>query len=125
MLKTAGTSGTIDQFNSFSRIAYANSSPSQISIGLRGEGGFIDFQSKIVDGSSVNVDARSLTSGAAIFGSSANDTIVGSAYDDSLDGGKGADQLSGGQGNDAYLVDSRYDVVFEASAKASTRSWPR
>ncbi|SFL95950.1 calcium-binding protein [Methylorubrum salsuginis] len=113
LLKTIGTSGNIDQFNSFSRIAYANSSPSQISIGLRGEGGFIDFQSKIVDGSSVNVDARSLTSGAAIFGSAANDTIVGSAYDDSIDGGKGADRLSGGQGNDAYLVDSRYDVVFE------------
>jgi Ca2+-binding RTX toxin-like protein len=113
VLKTLGTSGTIGQFNYFQTIYFKNDLIKNIYLSLCGDGGVIDFQSKIGGDNTLTVDARVLTSDAAITGSSAADTIFGSAYDDRLDGGKGADQLSGGLGNDVYIVDNGGDFVFE------------
>ncbi|WP_165820335.1 calcium-binding protein [Microvirga sp. KLBC 81] len=57
------------------------------------------------------------TSGNDIFvGGSSNDIMYGGAGNDTLKGGGGADRLNGDTGNDTYYVDSRYDIIGEASA---------
>jgi Ca2+-binding RTX toxin-like protein len=48
-------------------------------------------------------------------GGAGDDTLDGGAGDDTLDGGTGADRLHGGAGGDLYLVDSPWDIAFEAA----------
>jgi Ca2+-binding RTX toxin-like protein len=48
-----------------------------------------------------------------IHAGAGSDTIQGGDGDDLLDGGLDADGMEGGDGDDTYIVDSRFDGVFE------------
>jgi Ca2+-binding RTX toxin-like protein len=48
-----------------------------------------------------------------IFGDESDDVLVGKGGNDWLNGGPGGDHMYGGDGNDAYVVDSRDDLVVE------------
>ena len=119
LLETFTISGTLQQFNSFRTISTGNQILDEIDLGLSGDGGSIDFRSKIVDGTHVYVSGSDLTSGVRMIGSSQNDSLTGSAYDDRLDGWQGADRLSGGAGNDTFIVDNAGDTVFEKAGEGT------
>jgi len=53
----------------------------------------------------------------SLLGGEGADTLIGFGADDTLDGGKGVDRMAGGAGNDLYRVDSRSDLVIEASGE--------
>jgi len=53
----------------------------------------------------------------SLSGGEGADTLIGFGADDTLDGGKGVDRMAGGAGNDLYRVDSRSDLVIEASGE--------
>jgi len=44
-----------------------------------------------------------------------DDTLYGGDGIDRLDGGAGSDRMTGGDGSDVYIVDSRFDRVFESA----------
>jgi Ca2+-binding RTX toxin-like protein len=48
-------------------------------------------------------------------GAAGNDTLQGGAGADTLDGGNNNDVMDGGTGNDLFLVNSKFDVVNEAT----------
>jgi Ca2+-binding RTX toxin-like protein len=48
-----------------------------------------------------------------LLGGSGADTLIGGAGNDTLNGGSGIDKMAGGTGNDAYYVDTRFDVILE------------
>ncbi|MFY9289818.1 MAG: calcium-binding protein [Methylorubrum rhodinum] len=119
LLNTTGIGATIDQFKSFKKIYSDNGLEENIYLTLQGDGGVIDFRPKIGSNNNLTVDARFVTSGTAIIGSSGNDLMFGSAFDDRLDGSSGADRLTGNQGDDTFIVDDRGDLVFEDAGKGT------
>jgi len=52
-----------------------------------------------------------------IIGNSGNNTLTGGDGNDTLNGGLGNDTLIGGKGDDTYVVDSKSDVIVEASGQ--------
>lgn len=52
-------------------------------------------------------------------GGTGNDLLEGGGGHDWLDGGRGVDDLYGDAGNDIYIVDSRWDRVFETTTASS------
>ena len=54
-----------------------------------------------------------------IIGNSANNTLTGGDGNDTLNGGLGNDTLIGGLGDDTYVVDSKSDVIVEASGEGT------
>ncbi|HWT99953.1 MAG TPA: hypothetical protein VN229_20120 [Terriglobales bacterium] len=54
-----------------------------------------------------------------IIGNSANNTLTGGDGNDTLNGGAGNDTLIGGLGDDTYVVDSKSDVIVEASGEGT------
>ena len=68
----------------------------------------------------INGSGNDLRNG--VFGNSGNnvlrgfageDWLVGQDGNDTLDGGTGEDDMEGGRGNDTYILDERFDSVFE------------
>jgi Ca2+-binding RTX toxin-like protein len=77
---------------------------------IDGAGNDIDNR---IDGNS----ASNLLTGAGgndtLAGHDGNDTIDGGAGSDLLDGGKGGDAFYGGEGSDVYIVEDKFDKVYE------------
>lgn len=47
------------------------------------------------------------------------DELIGNGGNDTLDGGSGNDTMRGGTGNDTYVIDSAFDVIFEAAGEGT------
>ena len=78
-------------------------------------------------GTDVVLNAENAIGGAGndlVVGNALGNVLIGGAGNDQLQGNGGADTMSGGAGNDTYNVDNAGDVVNEARARATTRSWP-
>lgn len=86
-------------------------------------GGIDQVRTGVSHGLAANVENLQLTGNLAIAGTGNTlaNQITGNAAANLLDGGAGADTLSGGRGDDAYLVDSRFDVLVEASGGGTDR----
>lgn len=54
-----------------------------------------------------------------LSGGQGKDTIIGSSGDDFIDGGEGVDYLAGKNGDDAYVIDSRLDIIYELEGEGN------
>ncbi len=64
----------------------------------------------------------SIAFGATIenaIGGTGIDTVTGNSADNTLNGGLGVDILRGGAGNDAYIIDSSFEQIFENAGEGT------
>lgn len=68
-----------------------------------------------------NVETLFLTGSTAYYasGNAQNNSLYGTAWANYLDGRGGDDTMVGGNGNDAYVVDSAGDLVYEAAGQGT------
>jgi Ca2+-binding RTX toxin-like protein len=87
---------------------------------LAGEGGSIDFSTRVV-GRSIVVDDYGVTSGYTVVATSKNDSLTGSGFDDSFEGGGGSDTIDGGVGIDtAAYTRSKSGVTVNLTTNVNT-----
>jgi serralysin len=83
----------------------------QISISLRGTGGFLDFTTKIQGDNSIRIQDVGLSSGLNVVGSANGDFLGGSIFSDILQGAGGDDTLVGGTGHDTLIGGGGVDLI--------------
>jgi Ca2+-binding RTX toxin-like protein len=90
-------SATVKSLSSFTQIqGYWES---WLGFYLAGDGGQIDFSTRVLDRSIV-VDDYGVTSGYNVVATSKNDSLTGSGFDDTFQGGAGSDTIDGRGGVD-------------------------
>ncbi|NGO51449.1 calcium-binding protein [Allomesorhizobium camelthorni] len=104
---------TISQLSSFASIINSVTALPQLSFYIAGDGGTIDFSTRIETGSSIDVDANYSSAGVTIIGTENDDVLSGSNYNDTLNGGEGSDVIrdsggadirNGGAGDDRFIL---------------------
>ncbi|MFI0843396.1 beta strand repeat-containing protein [Mesorhizobium sp. IMUNJ 23232] len=123
---------SFEQMNEFENIILDSIAPTnKIVFGFQGDGGSIDFSTRISDGQSVTVFLYGINSGANITGSNGDDWLSGSNFDDILKGGDGNDRfdvslgsdiLDGGRGNDIFSITGEVSASIDGGIGIDTIS---
>ncbi|MCR6498726.1 hypothetical protein MUO32_06780 [Shinella sp. CPCC 101442] len=84
---------------------------------LRGDDEFSDGEgndlANVITGNIKGNSLRGHGGNDTLNGGAGRDTLEGGAGNDTLNGGSGIDEMEGGDGDDVYIVDEKYDSIYE------------
>jgi Ca2+-binding RTX toxin-like protein len=102
----------IPQLASFAAIVNLPVFGTQITFVLDGDGGVLDFSTRVTGTRSVYATGQDVISGITITGTLNGDRLEGSEFNDTLNGGGGDDTLDGGGGDDTLDGGDGADTLY-------------
>ncbi len=117
VLRFVSVTGTVKQLLAFSSFEEDFSAEGKHLVYLRGEGGAIDFSTRMAS-TWLDLSAANATSSVEVKGTVNADHLIGSSFDDTLEGLGGSDVFTVSQGSDVLKGGAGRDV-FQISSDAS------